>query len=392
MTTSADGHAKIGPEHLDRLAYVYVRQSSPHQVEHHREGRRRQYDLVAWAQEVGWPKERIVVLDDDQGRTGSIPQTRAGFGDLIARVGRGEVGMVISLEVERLARNNVDWHHLMYLCRWTETLIADGHIVYDPQLMADRMVLGIRGQVSELELVTAIHGMVEARWSKARRGEFLILPPAGYDVDDLGHLVITVDEAVAHAIRTVFAKFAALGSARQVFLWWREQQLKFPVRRPGLRSHPVVWVDPLYRMIRATLHHPVYAGAYVFGRSQTRRELDGGETPRLRLRRVQRKDWPVLIRDHHPGYISFEQFLANQHRMQENTALTGGGGGGVSDWSGAGRTSAFAGADAVWDLWSAPVRQLRRPSVAEDYAVSMQDGAGGERDRGLSDRGRPADR
>jgi hypothetical protein len=232
--------------------------------------------------------------------------------------------MVISLEVGRLARNNVDWHHLMYLCRWTDTLIADGHLVYDPTLMADRMVLGIRGQVSELELDTAIHRMVEARWSKARRGEFLTIPPAGYEIDDLSHLVITSDEAVAHAIRTVFVKFAELGSARQVALWWREQHLTFPVRRPGLRSHPVVWVDPLYRMIRATLHHPVYAGAYVFGRSETRRELDGGETPRLRLRRVPRKDWPVLIRDHHPGYISFEQFLANQHRLQENTAMTGG--------------------------------------------------------------------
>jgi len=323
MTSSADGHAKIRPTHLDRAAYVYVRQSSPHQVEHHHEGRRRQYDLAAWAHEVGWSKERIVVLDDDQGRTGSIPQTRAGFGDLIARVGRGEVGMVISLEVERLARNNVDWHHLMYLCRWTDTLIADGHSVYDPQLMADRMVLGIRGQVSELDLDTAIHRMVEARWSKARRGELLIMPPAGYDVDELGQLVITADEAVAHAIRTVFAKFAELGSARQVFLWWREQHLTFPVRRPGLRSHPVVWVDPVYRMLRSTLHHPVYAGAYVFGRSQTRREVEGGETPRLRLRRVQRQEWPVLIRDHHPGYISFEQFQEHQQRMRENAAMTG---------------------------------------------------------------------
>ena len=275
---------------------------------------------MAWAQEVGWAKERIVVLDEDQGKSSAIPQTRAGFGDLIARVGRGEVGMVISLEVERLARNNVDWHHLVYLCRWTDTLIADGHIVYDPQLSADRMVLGIRGQMSELELDTSIHRMVEARWNKARRGELFTVPPAGYDVDDVAHLVITCDEAVAHAIRTVFVKFAELGSARRVFLWWREQGLKFPVRRPGLRSHPVVWVDPLYRMIRSTLHHPVYAGAYVFGRSQTRRELDGEG----RLRRVQCKDWPVLIREHHPGHISFEQFLEHQHRMRENSAMTDG--------------------------------------------------------------------
>lgn len=322
MTSNAEGHPKIRPEHLDRAAYVYVRQSSLYQVEHHREGRLRQYDLVAWAQQVGWAKERIVVLDEDQGKSSAIPQTRAGFGDLIARVGRGEVGMVISLEVERLARNNVDWHHLVYLCRWTDTLIADGHIVYDPQLSADRMVLGIRGQMSELELDTSIHRMVEARWNKARRGELVTVPPAGYDVDDVAHLVITCNEAVAHAIRTVFVKFAELGSARQVFLWWREQGLKFPVRRPGLRSHPVVWVDPLYRMIRSTLHHPVYAGAYVFGRSQTRRALDGDGRPRLRLRRVQCKDWPVLIREHHPGYISFEQFLENQDRMRENSAMT----------------------------------------------------------------------
>lgn len=324
MASIADVRAKIRPEHLDREAYIYVRQSSPHQVEHHHEGRRRQYDLAAWAQEVGWPKERIVVLDEDQGKSSAVPQTREGFGRLIACVGRGEVGIVISLEVARLARNSVDWHHLVYLCRWTDTLIADEHTVYDPQLSADRMVLGIRGQVSELELDTAIHRMVEARWNKARRGDLLTIPPAGYDVDDLGQLVITSDEAVAHAIRTVFLKFDELGSARQVFLWWRDQNLKFPVRRPELRSHPVVWVEPVYRMILQTLHHPVYAGAYVFGRSQTLRELDGKEPHRLQVRRIKRKRWPVLIRDHHPAYISFEQFFVTQERLQENTAMTEG--------------------------------------------------------------------
>jgi DNA invertase Pin-like site-specific DNA recombinase len=236
MTSMTDVRTKIRPEHLDRQAYVYVRQSSPHQVEHHREGRRRQYDLATWAQEVGWPKERIVVLDEDQGKSSAIPQTRTGFGRLIACVGRGEVGIVISLEVARLARNSPDWHHLIYLCRWTDTLIAAEHTVYDPQLSADRMVLGIRGQVSELELDTAIHRMVEARWNKARRGDLLTIPPAGYDVDDLAQLVITSDEAVAHAIRTVFGKFAELGSARQVFLWWRDQNLKFPVRRTERRA------------------------------------------------------------------------------------------------------------------------------------------------------------
>jgi DNA invertase Pin-like site-specific DNA recombinase len=163
MTSIAEVRAKIRPEHLDREAYVYVRQSSPQQVEYHRESRRRQYDLAAWAHQAGWPNERIVVVDEDQGKSGARPQTRAGFGRLISRVGRGEVGIVISLEASRLARNSVDWHHLVYLCRWTDTLIADEHSVYDPQLSADRMVLGIRGPVSELELDTAIHRMVEAR-------------------------------------------------------------------------------------------------------------------------------------------------------------------------------------------------------------------------------------
>jgi Recombinase/Recombinase zinc beta ribbon domain/Helix-turn-helix domain len=140
-------------------------------------------------------------------------------------------------------------------------------------------------------------------------------------VDDLGQLVLTSDEAVAHAIRTVFQKFAELGSARQVFLWWRDQKLKFPVRRLELRSHPVVWVEPVYRMILQMLHHPVYAGAYVFGRSQTLREFDTEDPPRLRVRRIRRKEWPVLIRDHHPAYIAFEQFLVTQQRVQENAAM-----------------------------------------------------------------------
>jgi DNA invertase Pin-like site-specific DNA recombinase len=229
--TMADDSSKIQPTHRERDAYIYIRQSSLRQVEHHTAGRQRQYDLLDWTLAMGWSRERIVLIDEDQGKSGAVPNLREGFGRLIGAVARGEVGMVVALEASRLARNSPDWHHLVYLCRWTQTLICDEHTIYDPQLSADRMVLGIRGQVSELELDHSIQRMVEARWSKARRGELLFSPPPGYEIDDLGQWIITSDETVSNAIRMVFSKFNELGSARQVFVWWHEQGLKFPVRR-----------------------------------------------------------------------------------------------------------------------------------------------------------------
>jgi excisionase family DNA binding protein len=319
MTTATiDG--KIRPEHLGRRAYVYIRQSSPQQLRDHTEGRRRQFQMIDWAEHAGWPKERIVVIDEE-GKTAAIPKARMAFGDLITAVGRGEAGIVISLEVSRLARNSPDWHHLIYLSRWTDTLITDGETVYDPKLPADRMVLGIRGQVSELELDYSIQRMIEARWNKARRGELMTIPPAGYDLDDLNQLVVTADESVAHAIRTVFTKLDEFGSARQVLLWWRQQELKYPVRQMGLRTHPVEWREPNYGMLLRTLHHPIYAGVYVFGRMTTLRQIDHQDANRLRVRRVRQEQWPVLIEDHHSAYISFEKYLKIQELLKNNTAM-----------------------------------------------------------------------
>jgi len=313
---------KIRPEHLDRKAYVYIRQSSLSQVRDHVEGRLRQYQMVDWAEQAGWPKERIVVIDEDQGKSASVAESRAGFGGLVAATGRGEAGIVISLEVSRLARNSPDWHNLIYLSRWTDTLITDGQTIYDPKESADRMVLGIRGQVSELELDHSIQRMIEARWNKARRGELMTIPPAGYDLDDLNKLVLTTDESVSHAIRTVFAKLDELGSGRQVFLWWKQHQLTYPVRRAQLRSHPIVWLEPKYAMVLRTLHNPIYAGVYVFGRCETVRELDHDNPNQLRVRRVQRRTpWPVLIEDHHPAYISFEKYLKNQELLGNNAMM-----------------------------------------------------------------------
>ncbi len=319
----ADVHGKVLPRHLERWAYLYIRQSSPYQVEHNREGGRRQYDLMGWVESIGWSKERIRILDEDQGRSSSTPWSRSGFGDLVTAVGRGEVGMVIGLEISRLARNSPDWANLMYLCRWTETLIADETGVYDPARPTDRMVLGLRGQMSELELDSSIHRMTEARWSKARRGELVTMAPAGYEVDPEGRLVVTADEKVAGAIRAVFSKFDELGSARQVAVFWHDQGLLFPARRKELPGHPVVWVKPSSSRIAEVLHHPIYAGAYVFGRSETVRRVEEGHPAKVVVRRVKRKQWPVLIRDHHEAYITFDKFMDNQKRMAGNRKSDG---------------------------------------------------------------------
>jgi DNA invertase Pin-like site-specific DNA recombinase len=310
--------SKIRVGHLEREAWVYVRQSSLHQVENHHESRRRQYGLGEWAVDLGWSKERIQVVDEDQGKSSMTPDGRVGFARILKAVGRGDVGIVIALEASRLARNSPDWHLLMYLCRWTGTLIADEHGIHDPKDSADRMTLNLRGQMSELELDGSIHRMTTARWNKAERGELLTVPPAGYDIDDFGQLMITSDESVAHAIRTVFRKFDELGAARQVYVWWREEGLLYPVRRKELKSHPVVWVRPTYGRVKQTLNNPIFAGVYAFGKSQSVRIVEDGDPPKVTVRRRARQEWPVLIRDHHPAYISFEKYLEIQERLKRN--------------------------------------------------------------------------
>ena len=321
MSAGHDSMGKITARHLERIAYVYIRQSSPRQVVEHKESRRRQYDLVQWAQRLGWSRERVVVIDEDQGHSGGVARSRVGFGQLISAVGSGEGGIVISLEASRLARNSPDWYNLIYLSRFTQTLIADGETVYDPAVSADRMVLGIRGQVSELELDNLIQRMVNARWSQAERGEAVWIPPTGYEYNESGALEMTSDAAVSDALETVFTKFAELGSVSHLYQYFRDTKRRFPVRRPELRGHPVVFVEPTYRMICRVLHHPVYAGAYVYGRTQTVRDIDPEEPQRVRVRRVKRYPHAVLLREHHPAYISFEQYLRNQERMQENRPM-----------------------------------------------------------------------
>jgi DNA invertase Pin-like site-specific DNA recombinase len=321
--SAVNNSSKVTDEHRSRLAFVYVRQSSYYQVEHHLESKRRQYNLHEMALDLGWTKEKVVVVDEDQGQSGSCPGARSGFGRIITSVGRGDVGIVMSLEASRLARNSPDWHTLMYMSRFTNTLIADEYGVHDPADATDRMVLGIRGQMSEMELDMSIHRMVEGRWSKARRGEYLVYPPVGYELDELNQVVLSSDEAVASAIRTVFSKFDELQSAKRVCAWWQDEGLTFPVRRMELRGYPVVWVQPSYRMFLYMLHHPFYAGAYVFGRTKRTRKLDPDNPGHVRIRQepVPQDEWPVLLKDHHPGYITFDAFNRNQAIIRSNQQM-----------------------------------------------------------------------
>ena len=314
-------YSKIKAEHLNRIAFVYIRQSSLKQVEQHKEGRLRQYQLVDWAMAAGWPKERVIIIDRDQGKSSASPNARDGFAELVAAVGRGQAGIVIALEATRLARNSPDWHHLVYMCRWTETLIADEHTVYDPGDSSDRMVLGIRGQMSEMELENSIGRMFQARWNKARRGELVPSLPAGYELDELGHIVVTPDESVAHAIRTVFTKFDELGSARQVYIWWKTQGMKFPVRRIELHNRPVVWLDPLYAMFLRTLRHPVYSGAYVFGRMKTVRTLLHDNPEKIKISHIRQNEYRIFIKDHHPGFYFSRKFAEIQAKIEQNMAM-----------------------------------------------------------------------
>ena len=321
------GVSKIHDTHRQRAAWIYVRQSSLHQVQHNLESQRRQYERVDQAMAYGWSREQIVVVDEDQAKTAALPNSRPGFARLVAAIAREEVGLVLSLEGARLARNGPDWAQLLFLCRWTSTLIGDEHGVYDLSNPSDRMLLGIRGEVNQLELDTSIQRMVAARWSKAKRGDFFTIPPAGYEIDDSGQLVCTPDEAVVEAIRTVFAKFAELGTARQVWLWFLEQKLPFPVRNPKRRSNPIDWrTTPRRANILEMLHHPIYAGAYAFGRRKTTKQLDPTNPGRLVVHRewiTDWKQWPVLIHDHHFAYISWERWLAIQQELLSNQAMQG---------------------------------------------------------------------
>jgi DNA invertase Pin-like site-specific DNA recombinase len=311
-------HLKITPSHLARQAIVYLRQSSQSQVEHNRESTERQYALAARARELGWPEERIVVIDEDLGLSGSGAVARVGFERLAAEVALTRVGIVLGLEVSRLARNNADWHRLIDLAGLTDTLIGDGDGIYHPAAFNDRLLLGLKGTMSEAELHVLRARLNGGIRNKAARGELRRGLPVGFVWGEAdGEVLFHPDEAVVTAISTMFNRFAEMGSARRVWLWLRDQGLKLPLQ---MHAHAEIrWVEASYHAVHQVLTNPVYAGAYVYGKTRTEVTLDAAGVRKKRIRQLPREEWQVLIKEHHAGYIDWQTYEANRLRIARNT-------------------------------------------------------------------------
>ncbi len=297
----SDG-TKLQATHLQRTAIVYVRQSSAAQVEHNRESTQRQYALVERALALGWQRDQISVIDDDLGMSGASSAQRLGFARLTTEVALKHVGIVLGLEVSRLARNNADWYRLLDLCGMTDTLIGDADGIYHPGLFNDRLVLGLKGTMSEAELHILRARLEGGIRNKAARGELRRALPVGFVWGEQdGEMLLHPDASVVAAIGSVFERFAELGSARQVWLWFRSQALCFPLQTIGLSE--IRWVHPTYAAIHKVLRSPVYAGAYVYGKSRVERFVNAEGAIGKRLRRLPRAQWSVVIPKHHEGYI-----------------------------------------------------------------------------------------
>jgi DNA invertase Pin-like site-specific DNA recombinase len=312
---------KVTASHLRRQAVVYVRQSTLAQVERNRESTARQYDLTARAVGLGWPRAAVRVIDDDLGVSGASTTGRGGFAELAAQVGLGQVGIVLSLECSRLARNNADWYRLLDLAGMTDTLIADGDGLYHPALFNDRLLLGMKGTMSEAELHILRSRLDGGIRNKAARGELRRGLPVGlvWGEGD-GQIDLHPDEAVTGVITAIFDRFAVAGSVRGVWLWLREQGLKFPLQKGGYTAFDgeVTWVEPTYHAVHNVLTHPGYAGAYVFGKTRQQRYVSDDGQMRIRRRKLPQGQWEVLITGHHRGFIDWETYQANQARIGGN--------------------------------------------------------------------------
>lgn len=308
---------KIQETHLRRWAYVYIRQSSATQVLVNRESTERQYQLTERAIQLGWPPTQVKVIDEDLAHTGSGVVTRHGFAQMTHEVAMGQVGIILCLEASRIARNNAEWYRLLELCGVTDTLIGDLDGLYHPGLFNDRLLLGLKGTMAEAELHVLRLRLNGAIRNKAKRGELRRGLPVGLLWGEgEGEVIFHPDQAVTGAIRTVFEKFAELGSARQVWLWFRSEELPFPHERP---NGQILWVKPTYIAVHTVLSNPVYAGAYAYGKSRCERYVDETGRIRKRVRLLPQDQWVVLIRDHHPGFIDWATFEMNQARLASNT-------------------------------------------------------------------------
>jgi DNA invertase Pin-like site-specific DNA recombinase len=311
--------SKITPDHLARIAVVYVRQSTMAQVIGNLESQRRQYDLAGAAKGAGFVS--VTVIDDDLGRSGSGTMQRPGFERLVALVCTGDVGAVYCIEASRLARNGRDWHHLIDLCALAGALVIDPDGAYDPRLVNDRLLLGLKGTMSEYELSLMRQRGLAARDAKAGRGEHQFMLPPGFCWSEAGKIEIDPDEHVTGTIRLVFAKFRELGSARQVFLWLRAADIKMPVVLRNVDVYKLIWKAPAYHSVMQILHSPLYAGAYAFGRRAQRTRIVEGRARKTNGVRKPREEWNVLLRDNHPAYISWQDYEDNQKLLLENAHM-----------------------------------------------------------------------
>jgi DNA invertase Pin-like site-specific DNA recombinase len=314
-------HSKRRADHLTRPALIYSRQSTLMQVRENTASTARQYQLTQRVRALGWPEQLSVVIDQDQGRAGASAVGRTGFEDLIAEVGLGRAGAVVSLEASRLARSSSDWYRLIEICALTDTLVIDEDGIYDPGQYNDRLLLGFRGTRSEAELHWLHCRLVGGKLEKAQHGALRFRLPVGLMVDPTGQVVLDPDEEIPHAVRLVFDLFAHHRSALAVVKHFADQGLQIPDRLwTRRRKGEGVWTPLRHARVLSMLHNPFYAGAYVYGRTKRRTRLLPGEAPRIKARshRVPRVDWPIVLRDHHVGYLSWEQFVRNGQQLEDN--------------------------------------------------------------------------
>jgi len=309
---------RVTTAHRAKLAYVYVRQSSLNQVKHHQESTQLQYRLVDRAVALGWPHGRVHIIDDDLGKSGADSTERHGFQKLMAEIGLGNAGLVVSLDASRLARNNRDWHQLLELCSVFAVLIADGERLYDPRAYHDRLLLGLSGIMSEAELHQIRMRLHQGERQKAARGELRLPLPAGLAYNRAGAIILNPDEEVQARLHLVFAKFRELQSARSVMRFLCANRLPLPMRPLlGPFPHEVIWREADSARVHSILHNPAYAGAYVYGRRQKDpiRSRPGSTRGTVK---VAIADWAVCLKAAHPGYIGWEEFMANQRRLADN--------------------------------------------------------------------------
>lgn len=313
-------HQKVTSDHLKRNAYLYIRQSTVRQVFENTESTQRQYALRQRAVALGWLAEQVVVIDCDLGYSGGTTGDRQGFQQLVAEVGMGKAGLVMGLEVSRLARNSADWHRLLEICGLTGTLLLDEDGLYDPQHFNDRLVLGLKGTMSEAELHllrARLHGGI---LNKAERGELRITLPIGYVYNSEGRVILDPDKQVQESIRMFFQTYRRLGSAWRMIQTFHKQGLLFPRRvRYGARKGDLGWGELQYSQALYMLHNPRYTGAFCYARTRTRKKVDGG----MATKRLPPEEWHTLLRGAHDAYISWEEYEDNQHRLQETAQAYG---------------------------------------------------------------------